>query len=95
MWGVWERLVRSVKLALKAVFGGCLASDEVLVTSLVEVEKDVSSRPLCKSSDDTSDDDVLTPNHFLLQRGSVFLPPGELVKRDQYHRKRWRRTKSS
>jgi len=84
MWGVWERLVRSVKLALKAVFGGCLASDEVLVTSLVEVEKDVSSRPLCKSSDDTSDDDVLTPNHFLLQREAVFLPHGVFVETDQY-----------
>ena len=66
MSGVWERLMRSVKLALKAALEGCLASDGVQVTSLVEVEKVFNSRLLCKSSEDPRDDEVLTPNHFLL-----------------------------
>ena len=85
MLGVWERLVRSMKLALKAIFEGCIES---LVTSLVEGEEVHNRCPLCKSSHDPSDDEVLTSNHFLLQRGAVSLPPGVFVETDQYHRKR-------
>ena len=85
MLGVWERLVRSMKLALKAIFEGCIES---LVTSLVEGEEVLNSCPLCKSSHDPSGDEVLTSNHFLLQRGAVSLPPGVFVETDQYHRKR-------
>ena len=77
MSGVWKHLVRSVKLALMAVLGGCLASEEILVTSLVEVENVLNSLPLCKSSDNPNDDEVLTPEQFLLQRGPLYLLPRE------------------
>ena len=46
-----------MKLALKDVFERYLASDEWLVTSLVEVEEVPNSRPLCKSCDDSRDDE--------------------------------------
>ena len=35
------------------------------------------------------DDESLTPNHLLLSRGSVNLPPGLFDKRDSYARRRW------
>ncbi|XP_064631691.1 uncharacterized protein LOC135489981 [Lineus longissimus] len=90
--GVWECLVRSVKLALTAILGQSLVVDEVLHTALVEVEATLNSRPLCKSSEDPSDDEVPTPNHFLMQRRAVALPPGEFHDTDQLHRKRWRQS---
>ncbi|XP_064625911.1 uncharacterized protein LOC135486745 [Lineus longissimus] len=90
MSGVYEQLVKSVKLALKALLGQALVSDEVLATTLVEVERVLNSRPLCKVSDDPKDDEVLTPSHFLLQKPCTSLPPGLFVKEDAYHRKRWK-----
>jgi hypothetical protein len=90
MSGVWESLVKSVKRALKAILDDRLVNDEVLVTTHVEVEKIVNSRPLCKASDDPRDDEVLTPNHFLIQRAAVTLPPGVFFDTDLYHRKCWR-----
>ncbi|XP_064621090.1 uncharacterized protein LOC135483946 [Lineus longissimus] len=91
MSGVWESLVKSVKRGLKAVLGDRMVSDEVLVTTHVEVEKIVNSRPICRASDDPDDEEVLTPNHFLLQRGSLTLPPGVFFDTDLYHRKQWRK----
>ena len=40
----------------------------------------------------TSLDEPLTPNHLLLSRGSVNLPPGLFDKRDSYARRRWAQT---
>jgi hypothetical protein len=64
-------------------------NDEVLVTTHVEVEKIVNSRPLCKGSDDLKDDEVLTPSHFLTQRGDLPLPPGVFFDTNLYHFKKW------
>ncbi|KRY45648.1 hypothetical protein T03_16907, partial [Trichinella britovi] len=44
--GYWERLVRSVKTALKATLGQCLAAPDELRTVLCEVEARVNDRPL-------------------------------------------------
>lgn len=89
MSGVWERLVKSVKRTLYAVLGSTLASDEVLETTLIETERMLNSRPLCPVSDDPRDLDVLTPNHFLLQKSETVSPPGLFVDADLY-RKTWR-----
>ncbi|CAG9122153.1 unnamed protein product [Plutella xylostella] len=64
--GAWERLVRSVKTALKAVLHQQFPREELLQTLLAEAEHSVNSRPLTHVSVDLRDPEALTPNHFLL-----------------------------
>ena len=92
MSGVWERLVRSVKKAMKAVLGSrsALVDLEALRTVFAEVTSILNSRPICSSSDDPKDMEPLTPNHLLLQRRNLFVPPGIFAKEDVYSRKQWR-----
>ena len=92
MGGVWERLVASVKKALRTVLGNQIVPDDVLHTTVLEVEFQVNSRPLTYVSGHSNDPEALTPNHFLLgavPNGSV-LPPGVFGEDDQLSRKRWR-----
>lgn len=70
--GVWERLVRSAKDALKALHDGKKLTDEILLTVLAEAEDMVNSRPLTYMPQESAEDEALTPNHFI--RG---LPAGE------------------
>ena len=49
--GVWERLIRSTRTALKAMLGENLVEEDVLATVLTEVEATLKSRPLCVVSD--------------------------------------------
>ncbi|XP_076044749.1 uncharacterized protein LOC143027355 [Oratosquilla oratoria] len=64
--GWWERLVRSVKSALKKYLGTrCLTKCE-LETTLFEVEACINSRPLTYVSDDYNVKNPLTPSHFLI-----------------------------
>ena len=92
MSGVWERLIRSVKKAMKAVLGSpsALVGLETLRTVFAEVTSILNSRPICPSSDDPNDLEPLTPNHLLLQRRNLFVPPGVFAKEDLYSRKQWR-----
>ncbi|XP_070075748.1 uncharacterized protein [Drosophila takahashii] len=46
MGGAWERLVRSVKVALYSILSSARPSDELLRGALMEVEMIVNSRPL-------------------------------------------------
>ncbi|XP_055523209.1 uncharacterized protein LOC129717358 [Wyeomyia smithii] len=67
MGGPWERMVKSVKVAMKAVSDSTRhPSDEVLETIMLEAEAIVNSRPLTYVSLEAEDDEALTPNHFLL-----------------------------
>lgn len=71
MGGPWERLVRSVKTAMKAISDSAQhPSDEVLETILLEAEGVINSRPLTYVPLDDADDEALTPNHFLLYGSS-------------------------
>ncbi|XP_039451485.2 uncharacterized protein LOC120430439 [Culex pipiens pallens] len=70
--GVWERLVRSAKDALKALHDGKKLTDEILHTVLAEAEDMVNSRPLTYIPQESAEDEAITPNHFI--RG---LPAGE------------------
>ena len=90
--GVWERLICSIRTALKAVLGESLVDEEVLMTVFTEVESVLNSRPLCAVSDDPNDYEPITPNYLLLQRPFPTLPPGSFVKEDIYARKKWRQT---
>ncbi|XP_062712837.1 uncharacterized protein LOC134289973 [Aedes albopictus] len=76
MGRAWERLVRSIKVALAAIQDGSQKlDDESLVTFLAEAEGIVNSRPLTYLPLDSVEQEALTPNHFLLGSSSgVRLP---------------------
>uniref|UniRef100_A0A182XPK3 Integrase catalytic domain-containing protein n=1 Tax=Anopheles quadriannulatus TaxID=34691 RepID=A0A182XPK3_ANOQN len=92
MGGVWERLVRSVKEALTVLQDGRKLTDEILKTVLAESENLINSRPLTYVPQSTSDNEALTPNHFLLGSSSgsqdQAKTPTELgdALRNSYHR---------
>ncbi|XP_055589664.1 uncharacterized protein LOC129741877 [Uranotaenia lowii] len=65
MGGAWERMVRSVKEALKAFSDGRKLTDEILITTLSEAEDLINFRPLTYKSQETTGSEALTPNHFL------------------------------
>ena len=92
MGGVWERLIRTIRKVLVGLFdvnSSSRMSDDMLQTLFCEVECIVNSRPLTKVSDDIRDNSALTPNHFLMVREHVPLPPGQFEEADLL-RKRWR-----
>ncbi|XP_055523486.1 uncharacterized protein LOC129717538 [Wyeomyia smithii] len=76
MGGPWERMVKSVKVAMKAVSDSTRhPSDEVLETIMLEAEAIVNSRPLTYVFLEAEDDESLTPNHFLLYGRTGFKQP--------------------
>ncbi|KAK3745439.1 hypothetical protein QZH41_005079 [Actinostola sp. cb2023] len=72
MSGVWERLIQSVCKTMKAIIGNpnVTLGHETLRTVFCEAVSILNSRPLCSSSEDPDDFEPLTPNHFLLLRGT-------------------------
>ncbi|XP_055618996.1 uncharacterized protein LOC129764175 [Toxorhynchites rutilus septentrionalis] len=67
MGGSWERMVRSVKVAMTAISEHPHhPSDEVLETVALEAESLVNSRPLTYIALDHAEQEALTPNHFML-----------------------------
>lgn len=72
---VSERLVRLCKKTLDDVLQNQVLTDEVWLTAF-EVEWPVNSRPLTEVSSDVDDLEALTPNHFIIGRGTLNLPPG-------------------
>ncbi|XP_063536183.1 uncharacterized protein LOC134745966 [Cydia strobilella] len=89
--GAWERLIRSVKTALKVVLKERAPRDEVLTTLMAEVENMVNGRPLVHVSVDPADGESLTPNHFLLGSSSRLPLVGEFDDSDLNLRKLWRK----
>ena len=91
MGGVWERMVASVKRALRAVLGRVIVSEETLHTVIAEAEFIVNSRPLTHVSADGADLEAITPNHLLLGRPACCLPPGLFDATEPPCKKSWRR----
>lgn len=69
MGGVWERMVRSVKEAMRAFDDGRKLTDEILVTTLAKAADMINTRPLTYLPQESGESEALTPNHFL--RGTV------------------------
>ncbi|XP_018494530.1 uncharacterized protein LOC108864079 [Galendromus occidentalis] len=65
--GFTERLVGSVKSALKKVVGRAVLNMQEMSTVLCEVELMINRRPLCKVPE-AEHIDILTPQHFLVIR---------------------------
>ncbi|XP_055604546.1 uncharacterized protein LOC129752795 [Uranotaenia lowii] len=68
--GCWERLVRSVKTALRSMLKDRHPSDLVLRTALCEVMNVVNNRPLTHVPEDPQDPEPITPNMILLGRNN-------------------------
>ena len=69
--GIFESTVKQVKRAMKTVINDQLPPEKTLHTVLVEAEVIINSRPLTGVCDDISDNETLTPNHFLIGRASL------------------------
>ena len=78
---------------MKAIFGHphAFVTRETLRTVFAEVVGILNSRPLCRSSDDPSDREPITPSHLLQQRQGMSLPLGAFQNEDLHSRKQWRR----
>ena len=68
--GWWERLVRSVKNAVKKTIGKMCLSKTEFETCLCEVAASINSRPLTFVGTDVENKVPLTPNHFLAGQGN-------------------------
>lgn len=90
MGGSWERLVGSIKTALYATLNTVHPTEEMLSTLMAEAEHVVNSRPLLELSNDPSEPETLTPNHFLLGRSSASAPIGTFDSDDLILKKQWR-----
>ncbi|XP_062540789.1 uncharacterized protein LOC134208861 [Armigeres subalbatus] len=73
--GAWERLVQTVKKALKHTQLTRTPTDEILRNMLTEIELIVNSRPLTELPLDDEHTQSLTPNHFLLGSSDGSKPP--------------------
>ena len=93
--GVWERQIRTIRGVLNATITQCSGRlDEAsLRTLFYEAMAIVNSRPLTVDGiNDPMAPEPLTPNHLILMKSKVALPPpGKFVKQDMYAAKRWRR----
>jgi hypothetical protein len=91
MGGAWERLVRSVKVSLRAVFKDRVVYEDILTTSLAEIENAINSRPLTTLSADATDLDPLTPRHLLAPSSSFQVTQQDSpMPEDETCRRRWR-----
>lgn len=66
MDSAWERMVRTVKEALRVKLHEQYPSDETLLTLLAEAENTVNSHPLTHVAVTPEEPEALTPNHILL-----------------------------
>ena len=66
--GFYERLVKSVKLPLKKIFGNVMLDAEQMATVLTEIEAQINSRPLTYVGAEPNDLNALTPPKILIGR---------------------------
>ncbi|XP_073966911.1 uncharacterized protein [Choristoneura fumiferana] len=64
--GAWESGVKNLKHHLKRVLGNHVLSYEHFNTLLIEIEAILNSRPISPLSEDASDEQCLTPAHFII-----------------------------
>ncbi|XP_074029442.1 uncharacterized protein [Leptinotarsa decemlineata] len=90
MGGMWERMIKSVKSALKVILTQQSPKEEILHTLIVEIEYTVNSHPLTYVSSDHQDVEALTPNHFLIGKSNEVNPLGISADTNSHLRKQWR-----
>ncbi|XP_059223158.1 uncharacterized protein LOC131996964 [Stomoxys calcitrans] len=72
--GFWEAAVKSMKYHLKRVIGENKMTFEEMSTLLAQIEAILNSRPMCDISNGDESMDVLTPDHFLIDRPMIDAP---------------------
>ena len=90
MGGVWERMIHSTRVILKALAREQLLTDEQLQTLLTEAERIMNDRPITPVSCDPKDPPALTPSMLLLMKSNTCIPTGVFVKDDVYAKRWWR-----
>ena len=91
MGGAWERIIRSIKIAIKIILGNIMVGDSTLSTVLSQVECLINSRPLTPVSDDINDFEAITlTSHFLIGRANMNLQSSIVYDDDVDHRRRWK-----
>lgn len=76
--GFYERMVRTVKVALRKTLGKSSLTLDHLQTVLTEIEGMVNSRPITYVASDSDEPNALTPAHFLLGKRLTSLPSVKL-----------------
>jgi hypothetical protein len=93
--GIWERQIRTVRNVLNVLLYqyGSQLNDESLLTFMCEAESIVNSRPLSVDNLGLPESlEALTPNHLLMMKSKVLLPPPRVFQKEEmYLRKHWRR----
>lgn len=89
MGGCWERLVRSVKTALRTILKERIPKEDTLLTALIAAEYVVNSRPLTYISLDNIEEQCLTPNSFLQITPSGVRDPTEIANEAIDLKKQW------
>lgn len=69
------RTLQWSKLALEFILNGRTLTDEVLLTTLIQLERILNSYPLTFISFNPNDPEALTPNHLLLGHANPNMPP--------------------
>lgn len=87
--GLWEAGIKSTKTQLRRVVGNSILTFEELYTVLTQIEACLNSRPLCPSSSDPGDLDVLTPGHFLIGEALTAFPEPNLTQLRLNQLDRW------
>lgn len=76
--GFWERMIRTVKTALRKILGKTSLSTSELETVLVEIESVVNSRPITFVYNDPNEPSPISPSHFLVGERLTSAPPCKL-----------------
>lgn len=74
MGGVWERMVQSVKTCLYDILPTRHPTEDMLRNLLLEVCNVVNSRPLTYVPLEHENEEILTPNHFILGSSNGLKP---------------------
>lgn len=90
--GCWERLIKTVKVALYNILKERYPKEEMLYTLFAEIEYLINSRPLTYVSTDPQDTESITPNDILLGKRDLLPPPGVFSPNDEIVKKQWRTT---
>ena len=72
--GVWERLVKSCKVALEIELKNRCLPDDAFRTVIADVEALLNGRPLTHVSVDANDLEPITPNHLIYGRAIAYQP---------------------
>ncbi|XP_047996390.1 uncharacterized protein LOC125234226 [Leguminivora glycinivorella] len=85
--GAWERMIRTVKIAMSYTFNERAPKPEVFETLLAEIENIVNRRPLTHVNVDPDSEESLTPAHFLLLHNANLPMIGVY---DENEKKQWK-----